>query len=82
VQRYQQYLDDSGMSDAEKQSFIEALWVIVIGFVDLGFGVHPLQEVCGQNPQGVDQQDARAEGSVECKQTRPSQTFNDTPGAD
>ncbi|MFP7673501.1 hypothetical protein ACG74X_09100 [Marivita sp. S0852] len=51
VERYQSYLDDTDMTDEQKQAFIEALWSIVVCFVDLGFGVHPLQEVCGQNDE-------------------------------
>jgi len=44
---YGQHLEDSDMSDAEKRKFIEALWSIVVSFVDLGFGVHPAQLVTG-----------------------------------
>jgi len=40
---YGQYLEDSDLSDAEKRQFLEALWSIVVSFVDLGFGVHPVQ---------------------------------------
>lgn len=42
---YGKYLDESDMSDAEKREFLETLWSIVVSFVDLGFGVHPLQQV-------------------------------------
>ncbi len=40
---YQKDLDDADLSDAEKQQFLEALWSIIVAFVDLGFGVHPVQ---------------------------------------
>ena len=79
VERYQHYLDDSGMSEAEKRAFLEALWSIITAFIDLGFGVHPLQEVCGQNPQESDQRAAQGDDSVEYGQTRLSRTFNDAP---
>lgn len=49
VERYQQYLDDTGMSDAETAEFLQALWQIIVSFVELGYGVHPLQEVCGKD---------------------------------
>jgi len=42
---YGEYLEDSDMSDAEKRELIEALWFMVVSFVDLGFGVHPAQLV-------------------------------------
>ena len=41
---YEQYLDDSDLSEAQKREFIETLWNIIVSFVDLGFGVHPLQQ--------------------------------------
>jgi translation elongation factor EF-1beta len=49
VEKYQVFLDDSGLSEKQKEEFLQALWTIIVAFVDLGFGVHPLQEVCGQN---------------------------------
>lgn len=40
---YAQFLKDVNMSDDEKLEFLQALVSIVIGFVDLGFNVHPAQ---------------------------------------
>lgn len=48
---YGEYLEDSDLSDDQKREFIETLWSIVIAFVDLGFGVHPVQQACEQNPE-------------------------------
>ena len=45
---YGKYLDESDLPDAEKQEFLETLWSIVVSFVDLGFGVHPAQQVAGK----------------------------------
>lgn len=42
------YFDDSDIPDAKKQELIETLWPIVLGFVDLGFGLNPTQEICGE----------------------------------
>ncbi|MEM6678423.1 MAG: hypothetical protein AAF675_11190 [Pseudomonadota bacterium] len=42
-------LDGSEMSEDEKKEFIESLWSIVLSFVDLGFGLHPAQQSCGQS---------------------------------
>ena len=49
VERYQKYLDDSDMSEAEKKEFLQSLWSIIVSFVELGYGVHPVQEVCGKD---------------------------------
>lgn len=49
VERYQHFLDESDLSEAQKAEFIQSLWNIMMSFVELGFGVHPLQEVCGKD---------------------------------
>lgn len=49
IKRYEALLDDPNLSEAQKEEFLGALWSIVVTFVELGFGVHPLQEVCGQD---------------------------------
>ena len=44
-------LDNPELTEEEGTAFIEALWGIIVGFVDLGFQIHPLQQVpsaCGQ----------------------------------
>jgi hypothetical protein len=43
VALYEQYLAEGGLSEEQKREFLEALWTIIVGFVDLGFGIHPLQ---------------------------------------
>ncbi len=50
VAKYQAWLDDANLSPAQKEEFLQALWSIVVMFVELGFGVHPLQEVWEQDP--------------------------------
>jgi len=55
IEKYQSMLDASGMNEAQKREFLEALWSIIVAFVDLGFGVHPIQETCGKLPQRRDQ---------------------------
>jgi hypothetical protein len=42
---YREFIDDTGWTDAQKDEFIEALWHIIVSFVDLGFDLHPLQHV-------------------------------------
>lgn len=48
---YADYLEESDLTDEQKREFIETLWNIVIAFVDLGFGIHPLQQACEQNSE-------------------------------
>ncbi|MET3600107.1 hypothetical protein [Martelella mangrovi] len=51
--RYQHFLDESDMSEAQKQAFLSMLWSIMLGFVDLGFGIHPMQQVCGEDTENL-----------------------------
>lgn len=44
VDYYQSLLDDDGIPEDKKRELIETLWQIVVSFVDLGFGIHPLQQ--------------------------------------
>jgi RNAse (barnase) inhibitor barstar len=48
---YDQYLQDAELSDEERREFLDALWSIIVQFVDLGFGVHPLQQLGDQNAE-------------------------------
>lgn len=45
---YAPLLNDPSISEDQKRELIETLWSIVLSFVDLGFDVHPVQQVCGQ----------------------------------
>ena len=56
LEKYQNYLDDSDMSPSQKQAYLEAIWVVIVSFVEFGFGVHPAQEVCGKGDESVDLQ--------------------------
>ena len=45
VARYEELLDDCDMSVEERAALLEAMWNIVVSFVDLGFDLHPLQQI-------------------------------------
>lgn len=51
IEKYRSLIDDPTLSEAQKEEFLRALWSIVVTFVELGFSVHPLQEVCGQDSE-------------------------------
>lgn len=44
VAKYVGYLEGSGLSDAESNVVLVEIWRIVTAFVDLGFGLHPVQQ--------------------------------------
>jgi hypothetical protein len=49
VERYQAYLNGTSMTDQQKRDFLQAMWLVMISFVELGFEVHPIQDACGKN---------------------------------
>ncbi|MEA2950937.1 MAG: hypothetical protein QOJ96_457 [Alphaproteobacteria bacterium] len=44
-EEYRHFLADCDWTDAQKDEFTEALWGIVLNFVDLGFDLNPVQKV-------------------------------------
>ena len=50
---YLPLLESEDISDAQKRELIEALWSIVVTFVDLSFGIDRTTEICGQDPGDV-----------------------------
>ena len=54
VSRYENYLADSGLSEADKRALLESLWTIIVAFVERGFGVHPVQQVLDAQESGPD----------------------------
>lgn len=46
---YLPFFEDDDISEEDKHQLIEALWSIAVSFVDLGFGIHPVQQVCGKD---------------------------------
>lgn len=49
VEYYQSFLDHEDIPEDKKRELIETLWQIVVSFVDLGFGIHPLQQANADN---------------------------------
>lgn len=57
VQHYQKYLDDSSISDKDKQELLETLWDIICELVQLGYGVHPLQNIDNECGESIEKQE-------------------------
>lgn len=60
VERYQSYLDGTNMTPTQKEEFLQAMWLVMVSFVELGFEVHPVQEVCGKDTGSTTQSDIGA----------------------
>ena len=48
IEKYRPHLEDVDITEDQKQELLEALWMIMTSFVDLGFQIHPVQQACGQ----------------------------------
>ena len=48
AREFAHFLADVDATEAQKLEYIETLWTIVLQFIDMGFGIHPLQQACGQ----------------------------------
>ncbi|MGJ8670994.1 MAG: hypothetical protein ACSHXK_16040 [Oceanococcus sp.] len=77
---YGKYLEDSDLTDDQKREFIETLWSIVVAFVDLGFGVHPVQQACEQNQKsGIPSPDDLLHLINTYQTQEPDNNVNDAP---
>lgn len=75
------HLERWDASDEEKAEYLELIWQVVVQFVDLGFGIHPLstaaQQSCGQLPLDVSSHDSQASDVVDWKEQFNGQTAKD-----
>jgi len=46
------FLAQSDLTEAQKLEYIQTIWTIALQFIDLGFGIHPLQMALGQQACG------------------------------
>ena len=67
VAKYDEYMRNSGMSFEQKEDFLRGMLSIVMTFVELGFGIHPLQQLDEREPCGKDES---------CENQRPKDAIN------
>lgn len=76
IEKYQAYLDGSDLTPAQKEDFLRALWSIMVACVDLGFGVHPVQQACGQVEKTLDPRAQADSDGVNSAESSTSEQFN------
>lgn len=79
IEKYQAYLDGSDLTPAQKEDFLRALWSVIVSFVDLGFGVHPAQQACGQVEKTLDPLPQGESDGLNSPDSDLTTTFNDAP---
>jgi len=47
-EKYAHFLEEADLTENQKREFLQTIHDIILSFIDLGFGVHPLQQACGQ----------------------------------
>ena len=52
---YLPLFEDEDIPEEQKRALIETLWSIMVAFVDLGFGIHPLNAACGKSDEELAQ---------------------------
>lgn len=82
LDRYQYMLDSTDLTDSQKQEVLEALWSIIVTVVELGYGVHPLQEVCGKPDKLSDEWSASNPDALDCENSSDEENKEDAPEAD
>ena len=78
VARYEDMLKDCDLTEEQRQEFLETIWSIIVGFVDMGFGIHPVQQAasegCGQE---LDLTSFMADNVVSSQKGLPKKQFTD-----
>ena len=69
VEKYQAMLDAPHLSETERSQLLEAIWLLVVSFVDLGFEVKPAENTCGQ---AFDDSERPAAGSLDVVELEPT----------
>lgn len=70
--RFVHHLESWDASFEEKAAYLEVVWQIVVQFVDLGYGIHPLstaQQSCGQVSETPSGHDSHVSDMVEWRQS-------------
>ena len=78
VEQYEKFLEDSDLTEDQKREFLETLWNIVVEFVSLGFGVHPVQQAqnaCGKGDEKTTKPALTAPGAVESRKSSITENF-------
>ena len=52
AEKYDRMLDASVISEGQRRAFIEAMWSVVVAFVDFGYDIQPF-ESCGQSDESA-----------------------------
>lgn len=70
---YLAFLAEADATEEQKIAFLEAVWHIVVNFVDMGFRIHPLQ-------QAIAEKDVLESDSISMLKSDNSENADETDG--
>ncbi|WP_370335306.1 hypothetical protein [Parvularcula marina] len=73
-ERYAEHLADLDLTDDQAREMLAIMWDIMVQFVDLGFGVHPVQQSCGQADETSPPRPEANSGMVSCERETSKQS--------
>lgn len=76
------FLDDPSLSEEQKRQIIQALWPIILTFVEIGFGTHPVQLACGKPTKNLETDVKTDSDRGNAKIADQTKKTEDPPGQD
>lgn len=52
AREFAHFLAESDLTESQKLDYIQTIWGIVLQFIDMGFGIHPIQTALGEQACG------------------------------
>ena len=84
-EKYAHFLEDADLAEEQKREFLQAVWEVIVGFVSLGFGVHPVQQAnnaCGYLEEISLQAAPLMLDGLHCRQEILTNTFDSATDAE
>lgn len=61
------YVEDADLTEAQQYELLGAVWAIMVAFVDVGFGIHPVQQALDKSQAGAGLPPLDASVMLSCK---------------
>lgn len=83
VDEYRKYIEDEDLTEAQAEELLGAIWLIMVSFVDLGFGIHPVQHAMDERQKMLATDSSRGLDSSRTRRKQPkkaAKAFNRAAG--
>jgi hypothetical protein len=79
---FMQFVENEGLTEQEAQQLLRAIWDIMVAFVDLAWGVHPVQQAVDRFHGGGGSSSAGAPVMLSCSDIFSNTANNETAEGD